>query len=90
MKLQLTKEVTIVYNNEKIAAAPNYKIFINKNILVHCDYLIIDKVEPTPEKPIRYKLCGRSDQTHNFYLMLDQETFENKELELIEIKIKTS
>ncbi|KTF12226.1 hypothetical protein [Pseudoalteromonas sp. H105] len=90
MKLQLTNEVTIVYNNENIAAAPNYKVFINKNILVHCDYLIIDKVEPTPEKPTRYKLCGRSDQVWNFYIMLDQQTFDNKELDLIEIKIKTS
>jgi hypothetical protein len=90
MKLQLTEDVTIIYNNEKIISAPNFKIFINKNILIHCDYLVIDKIEPTSHKSTRYRLCGRSDQTHNFYLMLDQETFENKELELLEIKIKTS
>ncbi|MGB0835557.1 MAG: hypothetical protein ACPGR2_13680 [Psychrobium sp.] len=89
MKLQINDEISIKYNKDAVPAEAKYKISINNNILIHCDYLIIDLIESTAKKQAYYRLAGRSDQHWNLYAKFKLETINRAVNELRELNIKT-
>lgn len=89
MKLKINDEISIKYNKDATATEANYKISINNNTLIHCDFLVIDKIDETLKNQAYYRLAGRSDQTWNFYIKIEISHVEKliSELRTMNIKI---